>query len=83
MRARQSRSSPDGADAKNPRASRRASRGGEAARKRLSAGISRASVAVKSLPKGNGGSRPSSRAPSSATECVEAALLHAALEAPR
>src|SRR6516162_4610316 len=32
MRARQSRSSPDGADAKNPRASRRASRGGEAAR---------------------------------------------------
>src|SRR5215831_6879211 len=48
MRARQSRSSPDGAEEKNPRASRRARRGGEAARKRLSAGMSRSSVAVKS-----------------------------------
>ena len=46
MRARQSRSSPDGADARNPRASRRASRGGEAARNNLSAGMSRCSLAV-------------------------------------
>ena len=50
MRARQSRSSPDGAEEKNPRASRRASRGGEAARNSFSAGMSRCSVAVKSLP---------------------------------
>src|SRR5262245_62878157 len=37
MRARQSRSSLEGADAKNPRAKRPARRSGEAERKRLSA----------------------------------------------
>ena len=50
MRARQSRSSPDGADAKSPRASNPASRSGGAERNSLSAGMSGASVAVKSLP---------------------------------
>src|SRR5262249_24307903 len=39
MRARQSRSSPDGADEKNARAKRPASRSGDAARNSLSAGI--------------------------------------------